>query len=243
MADATWLEVSRAEYGEDSLWWQAHVLARFPGELAQALLPAAWLLAASLVVHLRAGPVRLGVDIALGNEGDDSCLVARDDGGVLGSWASNRWNLEQLAQQVDHRRKEFSIRGEHIVYDASGVGADFGNRLKVLGIQGSKDFMGSRGGGEKFANLRSAAGWLLRRRLDPARQITEPGGKVYTAQKPFALPKHLLDRYRPELQGLRYGLGPAGEIALEPKDQFVKRLKRSPNFVDALAMTFAYPHS
>jgi hypothetical protein len=244
MADATWLELSRSEYGEDSLWWLSHVLARFPGELTQTLLPASWLLAASLTVHVRSGPVRLGIDIALGLEGDDSCIVARDDTGIIESDASNRWSLEVLAERVDLIRKRLKVRGEHITYDASGVGADFGNRLKAKGIEGSKDYMGSRGGGEKFANLRSAAGWLFRRRLDPNRKLKDktPAG-LYIPQRPFSIPPSLLQRYRAELQGLRYGLGDHGEIVLEPKDDFVKRLKRSPNFLDATCMTFAYPHS
>jgi hypothetical protein len=249
MADATWLATSREEYGEDSLWWQSHVLARFPNELSSTLLPAAWLNAAALLIHVRSGPVRLGVDIALGNEGDDSCIAARDDTGVIAAWASNRWTIEQLADQVKLRMREYGVRGDHIVYDATGVGADFGNRLKGLEILGAKDFMGSRSGGEKFARLRSAAGWLLRRRFDPGRKIGTGGsgfdlsGAIYVPQRPFALPASLLQRYRAELQGLRYELDDSGRIALESKETFVALLKHSPNFVDALAMTFAYPHS
>jgi hypothetical protein len=248
LADTTWLELSRSEYGEDSLWWRCHVLAQFPDELFQALLPAAWLNEAARLVHVRSGPVRLGVDIALGVEGDESCLVWRDDDGVIDAEASNRWNLEQLADRVHRRAVEFGIRAEHVTFDSSGVGADFDNRLRAKGLLGSKGYMGSRTGGEKFANLRSAAGWALRRRLDPARSLRKadlPSDKpaLYVPQKPFALPQHLLARYRSELQGLRYELDDHGRIALEVKEDFVARLKRSPNFVDALAMTFAYPHS
>lgn len=244
MADRTWLEENRSDYGEDSLWWLCHVLAKFPNELSSTLLPAAWLNAAALLIHVRSGPVRLGVDIALGREGDDSCIAARDDTGVLGAWFSNKWSLEQLADQVEAKVKEFKVHGGHVVFDASGVGADFLNRLKAKGILGSKDYMGARGGGEKFSNLRAAAGWLLRRRLDPHRTIKQSDtAGLYVPQRPFALPRHLLERFRPELQGVRYALDDRGRIRLENKEDFVKRLKRSPNFLDALCMTFAYPHS
>lgn len=270
MADATWLDISRAEYGEDSLWWQSHVLAKFPGELTQTLLPIGWLNDATKVLHVPSGPIRLGVDIALGNEGDDSQIVARDDNGVLGSWASNRWDLETLAVHVRDRARELGVKPEHIVYDAVGVGADFGNRLRGVGVSGAKQFLGSRQAGEKWANLRAAAGWALRRRLDPHRSIKvaegnrKPGkpslsafepfpiqgrgdpasaaeAALYTPQKPFAIPGHLVQRYRAELQGLRYHLDDTGAIALEVKEQFVARIKHSPNFLDALSMTFAYP--
>jgi hypothetical protein len=244
MADRTWLELSRSEYGEDSQWWQSHVLAQFPAELSSTLLPAAWLNAAARVIAVRLGPPRLGIDIALGNDGDDSCLVVRDDGGIIESRASNRWNLEQLTVQAVELAKKYGIRPEHIVFDGSGVGADFDNRLRSAGIAGARGYMGSRSGGEKYANLRSAAGWLLRRRLDPNRTVKkdEQSG-LYVPQRPFAVPQHLLDKYRAELQGLRYELDPHGRISLEDKAVYCKRLKRSPNFLDACSMTFAYPHS
>jgi hypothetical protein len=247
MADANWLEQCRADYGEDSLWWKCHVLAQFPDETSNALLPSAWLHIASQALAVRAGPVRLGIDIALGRGGDDSQLVARDDNGILGAWASNRWNLDTLAARVKRIVTELGIEGSHVVYDATGVGADFGNRLQALGILGSKGYMGEHSGGVKYGNLRSAAHWLLRRRLDPNKPVrTNPGTGpgIFVRQQPFHVPQTLLQRYRAELQGLRYELDPTtGRICMETKDVFVKRLKHSPNFVDALAMTFAYPNS
>jgi hypothetical protein len=244
LADATWLELSRSEYGEESLWWKSHVLAEFPGELTQTLLPSGWLTIASRAIHRRAGPVRLGVDVALGNDGDEAQIVARDDNGVIAAPASNRWNLETLAKHVHEIARKYGVRPEHIVFDAGGPGADFDNRLRSAGIAGAKGYMGGRSGGERFANLRAAAGWALRRRLDPDRAVRKADGGLYVPQAPFALPAHLLLRYRAELQGLRYELDPAsGRIVLEPKEKFMARLKRSPNFLDALSMTFAFPHS
>jgi phage terminase large subunit len=243
MADRTWIENARYEYGEDSIWWLCHVLGRFPTELDQALLPIPWLDAAGRLVHLRGGRVRLGVDLAKGAGGDDSCIVARDDNGVLGSWASNRWSLEESARQVKLRAAEYNVDGPRITYDASGVGVDFANRLAAVGLFGAKDYLGSRDGGEKFANLRSACGWQLRRRLDPGRTKRGEESGLYLPQVPFSIPADLLRRYRLELQGVRYQLDDAGRIELERKDDFVKRIKRSPNFLDSLMMTFAFPNA
>jgi hypothetical protein len=145
------------------------------------------------------------------------------------------------------RARELGVKPCHIVYDSIGVGADFGNRLRQAGIVGAHGYVGSHSGGEKFSNLRAVAHWLLRRRIDPHRQIyqrSDAGARsVLVPQKPFAIPQHLLQRYRAELQGLRYELDPAGRIQLEAKEVFIKRLKHSPNFVDALAMTFAFPNT
>jgi hypothetical protein len=244
MADRTWIANARYEYGEDSLWWLCHVLGKFPSELSQALLPIPWLHQAARLVYVRGpSPRRMGVDIAKGNQGDDSQIVIRDDNGVLGEWASNRWNLERLAKECKLRALEYGVEGNRITYDAAGIGTDFANRLNSVGLHGAKDYLGSRPGGEKYANLRSASGWQLRRRLDPSRNTQQAESGLYVPQAGFALPAPILAKYRNELQGLRYDLDDAGRIALERKEDFVRRIKRSPNFLDALIMTFAYPHA
>ncbi len=269
LADRTWLELSRSEYGEDSLWWRSHVLAQFPDEISQALLPASWLAGAAQILHVRAGPVRLTVDLALGNDGDETCLMVRDDNGIFEAESSNKWSLEVTAERASVLVKQYGIRGEHVVFDSGGVGADFDNRLRAKGILGAKGYLGNRPGGERFFNLRSAAGWAFRRRLDPNRSLrlpdpadkhsvrqgtalwepdlqaspSTPSEPLYVPQKPFAIPAHLLTRYRAELQGIRYELDDHGRIALELKEVFVARLKRSPNFLDTCLMSFAYPHS
>lgn len=247
MADRTWLELCRHEYGEDSQWWLSHVLAMFPGELASTLLPAAWLDAAAKTVHAGAGPRRLGIDIAKGTGRDDSTLVVRDDTGILAAKWSNRWSLDTLAKEANLYCEEFGIEGPHITYDATGVGTDFDNRLRALGIHGSKGYMGAYSGGDKFSNLRSAAGWAFRRRLDPTRSAVKPdersGNRLYVPQLPFAIPEHLLRTFRAELTGARYQLDEKGRIQLEPKEELIARLKRSPNFLDATLVTFAYPYA
>lgn len=246
MADATWLESSRHEYGEESLWWASHVLAMFPTELAQALLPIPWLNLAAQTIHRAAGSRWLGADLGEGLGGDPTVLVVRDDNGVIGHRASNRWTLDLAAEQVRDMADEFNVEPPRVVYDQTGIGADFDGRLRPLGINGAKGFKGSRDGGDKFLNLRSACGWALRKRLDPNRQVvasTRPGlPTLWLPQAPFALPADLLRLYRAELQGVQYQNTPKGEIALEQKEAFVKRLKHSPNFLDALSMTFAFPY-
>jgi phage terminase large subunit len=242
MADRTFVDNARYEYGEDSIWWLVHILGQFPGELSEALLPIAWLNAAGIAVHVAAGPNRMGVDIAKGLEGDLSMIVIRDDNGILGAWWSNRWSLEELAKQVKLRGEEYGVLPQHITFDSTGIGTDFDNRLRSFGILGAKGYQGSLGGGPKHSNLRSLVGWLLRRRIDPNRVRREPG-KPYVSQAAFAIPMHLLNTFRRELQGCRTRLDDLGRIALEPKEDFQKRLKFSPNFLDAVMMTFAFPNA
>lgn len=263
MADAPFISNARYEYGEDSLWWLVHILGMFPGELSEALLPIAWLNAAASGNHTPRGPVRIGVDIAKGlGDGDLSLWVARDDTGILAAEWSRTWSLEELAKRVRMKQEEYKVEPTHIVFDSTGIGTDFGNRLEAQGIHGAKAYMGSYSGGERHSNLRSACGWALRRRLDPSRehsipstkapsdrlQWTKPSGSGglgfnYSQQPGFSIPPHLLNTFRKELQGCRYALDDKGRIALENKEDFIKRIKSSPNFLDSVMMTFAFPHS
>lgn len=248
MADRGWLDDARAKYGEDSLWWLSHVLAKFPNTISEGLLPIPWLNLAAATIHVPGGDVWIGVDIGEGTGGDPSEIVARDDNGIVAWDSSNQWSLETLAERVADVLDKTGGAPARVIYDQVGIGADFENRLRAAGLIGCKGYKGSRDGGDKFLNLRAACGWQLRRRLDPKRTTRAPGDgankrALWVPQKPFALPRHLLDRYRAELQGLTYSQTPRGEIALEAKEAFVKRLKRSPNFLDAWMMTYAYPYA
>jgi phage terminase large subunit len=263
MADGPFISNARYEYGEDSMWWLVHILGKFPGELDEALLPIAWLNAASRErVERTKGPVRLGIDIAKGiGEGDLSLVVARDDNGILAAKWSRSWNLESLAHRVRMMQLEYDVQPTHIVFDSTGIGMDFANRLKAVGISGAHAYQGANSGGDRFHNLRSSCAWAFRRRLDPARGDTsiEAGASQnrlqwsapahtdgvvrYSSQPSFAIPRDLLNHFRKELQQCKYQLDDGGRIMLERKEDFVKRLKASPNFLDAVTMTFAYPNS
>lgn len=242
MADKGFLDNARFEYGEDSLWWRVHVLGQFPDEAMQALLPRAWVERACRLDHKPWGDRWMAVDVAKGNQGDASGVLVRDDRGVRAYEESNRWPVEDLAKHAKRLAVEHEVQPSRIVYDATGIGTDFGNRLAHLGLVGCREYLGASAGTGQFLNLRSAAAWAFRRRLDPDRGVYRDvdGSRQFVPQEPFAIPKHLADRFRPELEGVRYDLDDAGRIQVEPKDLFVARLKRSPTFLDCCFMSFAY---
>lgn len=248
MADKGFIDKSRYEYGEDSLWWLVHILGKFPTELMQALLPREWVRQASLVIpdpDPRDDVRFMAVDIAKGNNGDPSGILVRNGVRVIAYEESPRWSFGELANRVKQMQAEHGVESPRIIYDATAIGTDFANRLAGLKIVGVRDYMGSRSGSEKFFNLRSEAGWALRRRLDPSR-VTPVGidrKTVYQPQRPFSIPQHLVQRFRAELEGVRYDLDDKGRIQVEAKELFMARLKKSPTFLDCLFMSFAYPNA
>lgn len=295
LADRNWLEKARADYGEGSLWWTCHVLGEFPDSGVDSVIPGSWLqLAADARPH-PLGKRRIAIDLAEGRGGDRSVVLVRDDNAVLDMWSSNTASFEETANRALWAAQRFEVDDGDISYDVAGIGADFDNRLKQVGIVSPVPYRGGNEGGPKHANLRSYSAWRLRQRLDPGRRDIhykeergEPAGhpgrprgpgfdgpdgpdgsdglsvggthfrldyqtgrpvptvvlapKSYVGDRDqFCIPSRFLaGPLREELVGLRYELDPRGRVKLEVKEDYVERLKRSPDLADCLCQSFAF---
>ncbi len=270
LADRTWLEKARNDYGEGSLWWTCHVLGLFPGTSTDAVIPSSWLDRAGAAAHVQSGPARLAIDLGLGGGGDRSVVAVRDDNGLLDLGSGSTWSLEATAGEAARRSRRWSVAPHDVSWDVEGIGADFANRLEAAGLRGARPYRGGGEGGRKFVNLRSAAAWKLRQRLDPGRMIlldppSERGdggwGRVPSSlypptpdpfplplgglgaavpQHPFAIRPDHLAALREELQGLRYIQDSQGRICLERKEDFKRRLRRSPDLADCVTQLWAF---
>lgn len=243
LASRTWLDAMRADYGEGSIWWTSHILAQFPGASVEAVLDPRWLDLAARSAHRRGGPTRMAIDLSEGGGGDRAVILIRDDNGILALEWSRSWSLEATASKAALLAQKFDVPGYRVSWDASGIGSDFLNRLEAVGLRGARPYRGgiTLEGNRKFSNWRTATAWALRQRLDPKRLIpSSPGSPVLIPQPPFAIPLAQLALMRKELQGLRYGQTGTNQLMLEDKKSFVKRLKHSPDFADALTQSFAF---
>ena len=263
LADRGFLDEARREYGEDSLWWLSHVLAVFPDTATDLLLQPAWVDRVGTVQRAggNGGRRRMGVDLGEGTGRDSSFIFIVDDLGILHGEGSDRMGIPEAAVRMNALAATYSVRQEDIVYDAGGRGKDLPRYLEQFHITEAMPYHGSGKGGWKYVNKRSRMAWALRQRLDPQRpmplprepeltyeQQKERESPFYVAppkvpnalQPPFALPadRPWWARLSEELKGLRYHMD-GSKIALEKKEDFAKRLGRSPDACDALAMTFA----
>lgn len=239
LADATWLEKARNDYGQESLWWTTHVKALFPDADTDTVIPRHWLDLATRAEHIRSGPTRTAIDLAEGKGGDRSVVATGDENGIIALEWSNTWSFEDTARIAGRQAVEYDVAGHRVSWDVGGIGSDFGARLKAVGIVGAQPYRGGGGGDKKFHNFRAKAAWTLRNRLDPARMI-DSGRGFMVPQTPYAIRTDHMSLMREELQGLRYSLGIHGEIKLELAEDFAKRLRRSPDIQATICQLHAF---
>ncbi len=242
MADNTWLQSVARDPGKDSPWYRSHVQAIRPRLSHDTLIEPQWLdLALAAETGLAAsqfragapiGKVVLGCDVGEGVGKAQSVIVVRDDVGLLEIYASRFESKIQTADMICALANKYRVPVQGIVFDGSGnTGRDIMKALERRYPFGLIPYFGSKPGGRFYVNARTACAAALARRLDPQ---TDRG----QARKPFHIPNgpHVQALFK-ELSELRYRLK-AEKSELETKQDMMLRLDRSPDFADAICMTF-----
>lgn len=260
MACRTWLDTNEVAWGK-GIWWDSHVLARFPTDSDQCLIPSDWLNKCD-VPHVPGGPMRISVDLALGKskDGDNTVIMVRDDNGFVDWKASKLWRLEDTANEVRRLALKWNVSHNRIVFDANGPGTDFANRLMSVGIRGTQEYIGQKMAANKghYQNMRTAAGYALRRRLDPGRianleksaRVVLAGNRVIPAPadvtteriypEQFSIPSELMLHLRPQLIAMGYENLSSGKVKLKNRDEVKKVLAGSPDYADSAVIAFSF---
>lgn len=180
------------------------------------------------------GPKKIGCDIA-GMGRDSSVLVHRYDAYV------RKIEEYQSGGKADHMKvagmisKNLNLYPDNFAFiDTIGEGAGVYSRLIELGLSNAiscKFSQGAKGlrdilGVYEFSNMRAYLFWCVRDWLNP------------TNKTGACLPPN--DKLLLEATSIRWNFRSDGKIMIEPKEEIIKRVKRSPDFFDALACTF-YP--
>lgn len=244
----TWLNEQRELYTEESVWWRSNILGLFPGKESVQYIPIDWVdrcVKPEILDDPRwqehpGGTPWVGVDVAGGVGADKSAIAVRDDKQILDLWASE-WHgvlddaKYRLEPEVAARCERFGIGGDRVVYDKSNDGRNFGDALAAVGLPGAIGFFGESKGGKLYVNMRTACAARFKRRLNDKR----PGYVPFRIDP--AMPRWAA--LRQELLALRADLAYEEGIVkerLELKDALKARLRRSPDCMDALNMSYAY---
>jgi hypothetical protein len=248
LADKTWLADVERRYGKDSLWYRSHVLAQIPTVDSDNLIPASWLDRASAVPHPPLTPFGdvnktrwISCDLGEGVGRDSTCVLVRDDLGILEIVAGNSLGLAEAAREIARLARKWQVPHNRISYDRLGVGRDLRHHLKGQGIDGAIGYAGSGAAKDPrgFYNLRTECAWKLRTRLNPD-WSTDPRFQLTTRQPPFSIPpgEHWA-QLREELEQLTYDLV-GKQTRLISKEDHCAELGRSPDRCDALMQSFAF---
>jgi hypothetical protein len=232
-----WAAQRQRQWGERSTVYQNRVRGEFAAQDEASVIPLAWVELAQerwrawqeTTAAAPTGPRLTTVGVDVGLTGDRSVLALRVGPVVT--------ELRRLPRQPDPMPLTGAVagllreRGGRAVVDVIGIGAGVVGRLRELGLpvlafhaaQGTE--ARDRSGECRFMNLRSAAWWALRERLDPS------------SGEAIALPPD--DLLTGDLTAPTWSLTSSGRIAVEPKETLSRRLGRSTDDGDAVIMAFA----
>lgn len=222
--------------------FRVKILGMFPKVSEDVLIPYEWVeLANQRWVKLQeerylplGKSCRVGSDVA-GMGRDASVLLPR-----YGNYVGDI-EVHNSAGRADHMH----VAGMHTKYlknknnmafiDTIGEGAGVFSRLEELGFKNVFSCKFSEGvkgmhditGQYEFVNMRAYCYWAVRDWLNPKNGFNP------------AIPP--CDYLMEELTEIKWKFHSDGRIIIEPKEEIKKRLKRSPDYSDALANTF-YPH-
>lgn len=222
--------------------FRVKVLGMFPKVSEDILIPYEWVELANnrwkdlnesgFIPH---GKIRIGQDVA-GMGRDNSVKCKRQEDYVFefhehhsGGVADHMNVAGKLVQDLKDKKNTLAL------IDTIGEGAGVLSRLHELGYKNAISAKASEGakgfyditGEYEFANMRAYMFWALRDWLNPKNEFGA------------CLPPN--DRLIEELTEIHWKFQSNGNIIIEPKEEIKKRLGRSPDLSDSLALTF-YPH-
>lgn len=232
-----WAEQRKKQWGEKSAVYLNHVSGEFAGQDAQGLIPLAWIELANLRYQEWKAkgeklPALTSVGLDVSDGGADRSILTRRYGAIVPP-------QEDVTQQEPGETMAltgFAIAAlgrstaAKLIIDSIGVGAGCVSRARELDVHvfafnaSENTEFRDRSGEFGFTNKRAAALWGLRERLDP-----ETGDDLAIAPD---------DDLLGELTAIRWKMTSAGKIQIEPKEDLKKRLTRSPDKADSLALSF-----
>lgn len=223
------------DWGEDSPLYISKILAEFPSDHPQQVVPAG-ALAACRIPEPRSPselvPVELGVDVGGGSD----LTVVRERRGVR---AGRRWAIRTSDPEAAARVIRDAInesRAVSVKVDANGVGWGITGLLRDWGRRGDHQaqvhgvMTGEKSSEpQKYANLRAELWWVVGR-VGSQRQEWDLSAMEAADTAAGEL---LLPRWHPDAKG---------RILIEPKDDIRARTSgKSPDDADALLLAYYVP--
>ncbi len=226
-----WVEMQRGLWGEDSAFWQSRVLGQFPRIATDIVINLIWAEAAEVIIRKVVKKPRYYMGGDIGEYGTDDYVwyIGTETYKEEIVVAHNPEPIEAVG--ITKRLKEkYNIADEDITLDGIGAGAVVCSKLHEDGVMVNRFVASERALDEKqFENKGTEAWWNLRTLLNTKSEYYDNysfGGRV--------------DRLKSDLCTRKYRTSSHGRLMLEPKPEYRKRMKRSPDYADAMMLCYSF---
>jgi hypothetical protein len=220
-----WVEDMK-KYGETSPMYMARVLGQFPDSAIDTLITLSDIERARKR-DPKGGKVSLGVDVA--RFGDDlSVLLVLKGDKIAEVEKYQGQDTVFTAGRVDHYADKYDVPPSRISIDDTGVGGGVTDICRANGMDVNPEDFGRKARDEAtFVNRRTELWVWMRDWLKDTAALQ-------------SLSPDLIRDLEGDLAGTRYKYRPDQRMALEAKADMKKRLGRSPDVGDALALALAW---
>lgn len=171
------------------------------------------------------GEPRLGVDIARGGR-DKNVWALRYNNYAMVLRSTRSYDLMDVVGQTVEFIKDYNVKAKHVFVDDTGVGGGVTDRLRELEYEVSPVTLGGKPEKEFKDDMKN-----MRAQIYASKEGLQPWMKGGGSLEPHDGWTELLD--------IRYKKDSRGRTKLESKKEMRKREVSSPDFADALALTFA----
>ena len=167
----------------------------------------------------KTGELKLGADI--GGGGDFNVYVLRNQKNAwIEGFNQSNDTMTNVVEIQKLLTKYPQLNAHNIFIDDIGVGRGVTDRLKELGIRANGVSVGAKPKDTtRYKNLKAEGSWGMKMWI-------EAGGKLERK-----------DQFR-QISWLKYKVDTDKVLSIEPKDELKQRMGKSPDFADALVLTF-----
>lgn len=236
-----WVKKREESWGKDDPLYKIFVEAEFVPSAQMSVIQYRYIIAAFENEGEIGTSVELGVDVA--RQGLDSTVfVARSGSRVLEiNRLTGNNTMEVVGALVEFKRSveaRYELPVSAIKIDIIGLGAgvydrcmelDIESPLPVVGVNNAESPTSDK---ERYLNLRAEQAWAFRRRMEQ-QQV----GLKDIVVNDFEILSYL----RQDMTAMKYKISSNGKIQLWAKEDLRLEIGRSPDYWDALVMSFETP--
>lgn len=230
-----WVDEQARLWGTDSAFWMSRVLGKFPSMATDIVISLMWVEQAEQTAWSRKltktkPRFRLGFDAAEYGSDNNTWFVG-DERGCRDIVVKRNIEQEEGEGTTKYLMHKYEIKPEDVSIDAIGIGSGIASNFRRDNLM-INAFKGSRSAMDDgtYANAITEAWFNIRHLLNPV-------SSKYCGYS-FGGAKH--DRLKSDLCTRKYKTNEKGQLKLEAKETYRKRMKRSPDFGDAMALCYSY---